>query len=502
MTKKYIGTGFFALGILFYGAVPVLAQVSDDYGTADSSNYCPRLSVTMQRGARDSVYSGQVSELQKFISDYYDIDPNEIITGFFGRITQGYVQRFQREQGLPPFGIMGSMTRASIARVCTNTAFNNNQAPTNSQTNTDMANPTSNSTAGSGVAITSVLFPNVYGTYTNLPAGTYVTLLRLNNQGNYEEVGQSYIAPNGGSGAVTVKASDAASSGLYIFRARRTDDMYWRADSALFYINKQTVVQPSCTIGSNKPNPNANEPFLITWSTTNISSPVLYEQRPGGGHTAVEANGSRTFIEYSAGTATFQIGGGGIEASYNPICSVTVRVNQVAAVGVIDQGSLKPLSYNPVITGTANVSAVGISLSDSGGKLYGSGSIPVSNGTWSNHIGGEWATSNYTVSLYSYPENVLLATVSYVPPSATINQFSLTSLAINPTITGNATGVSSVGISISQNGEKVYGSGSIPVSNGTWSHRIDGRQGGSYTVQVYSADNILLSTATFNSQLN
>ncbi|MBI4133186.1 peptidoglycan-binding protein, partial [Candidatus Uhrbacteria bacterium] len=83
-----------------------------------SGVYCPNLVSTFQRGARDATTRGQVSELQRFISDYYDIEPEEIVTGFFGRITQGYVQRFQKEQGLPTFGIVGSLTRAAIARVC------------------------------------------------------------------------------------------------------------------------------------------------------------------------------------------------------------------------------------------------------------------------------------------------------------------------------------------------------------------------------------------------
>src|SRR3989344_941604 len=111
------------LGIFMF-AVPAFAQVADDYGTANSGNYCPKLSITMQRGARDISYSGQVSELQKFLSDHYDIDPEEIVTGFFGRITQGYVQQFQREQELPSFGIAGSMTRDAIAKVCSLNTFN------------------------------------------------------------------------------------------------------------------------------------------------------------------------------------------------------------------------------------------------------------------------------------------------------------------------------------------------------------------------------------------
>src|SRR3989344_7871796 len=132
--QEFVGVGVLTaitLGLVFlfgFAAVPAFAQTSDDYGVANSGNYCPKLSITMQRGARDVSYSGQVSELQKFISDYYDIDPEEIVTGFFGRITQGYVQQFQREQGLPTFGIAGSMTREAIAKVCSSNT-SNNQTP-------------------------------------------------------------------------------------------------------------------------------------------------------------------------------------------------------------------------------------------------------------------------------------------------------------------------------------------------------------------------------------
>lgn len=143
------------IGILMFAA-PALAQVSDDYGTADSGSYCPKLSLTMQRGARDVSYKGQVSELQKFIADYYDIDPDEIVTGFFGRITQGYVQQFQREHGLPTFGIAGSMTRAAIAKACTSNTFSG----------TDQTNPNTPSTTPTAPSTSYVPVPT---TSTNLP---------------------------------------------------------------------------------------------------------------------------------------------------------------------------------------------------------------------------------------------------------------------------------------------------------------------------------------------
>lgn len=123
---------------VFFAALPVSAQLADDYGMISAGNYCPKLSITMQRGARDVSYSGQVTELQHFLSDYYDIDPEEIMTGFFGRITQGYVQQFQREQGLPSFGIAGSMTRAAIAKVCSSNA-SNNQTPATSGTSSSLS---------------------------------------------------------------------------------------------------------------------------------------------------------------------------------------------------------------------------------------------------------------------------------------------------------------------------------------------------------------------------
>src|SRR3989344_4421931 len=94
-------------------------QQPDDYGTGVTvGNYCPKLSITMQRGSRDATTGGQVSELQTFLTDYYNLDENIVVGGYFGNLTHKYVVRFQTEQGLPAFGIAGSLTRAKIASVC------------------------------------------------------------------------------------------------------------------------------------------------------------------------------------------------------------------------------------------------------------------------------------------------------------------------------------------------------------------------------------------------
>ncbi len=91
-----------------------------DEETPQVSHYCPILSSTIQIGARDSLTNprGQVSELQRFLADWFDVDERDLVTGYFGRNTRMYVQKLQQQFGLPSFGIAGAMTRAVIAREC------------------------------------------------------------------------------------------------------------------------------------------------------------------------------------------------------------------------------------------------------------------------------------------------------------------------------------------------------------------------------------------------
>lgn len=94
---------------------------TDDYGTdstTSSGMYCPKLTSTLQRGSRDATTGGQVTELQLFLADYFNLNEEDVVSGFFGRLTQKYLADFQTEKGLPAFGIAGSLTRAKIAEVC------------------------------------------------------------------------------------------------------------------------------------------------------------------------------------------------------------------------------------------------------------------------------------------------------------------------------------------------------------------------------------------------
>src|SRR3989344_856916 len=91
---------------------------SDDYPTPTPIQSCPNLSITMQRGSRDATKGGQVTELQVFLANRFDLDEEDVVSGYFGKLTQQYVTRFQNQYGLPAFGIAGSLTRAKIAEVC------------------------------------------------------------------------------------------------------------------------------------------------------------------------------------------------------------------------------------------------------------------------------------------------------------------------------------------------------------------------------------------------
>lgn len=128
----------------------VFAQVTDDTPASGrtAGGYCPGLTSTFERGATDATTGGQVTRLQEFLTDYYDINTQNIVVGVFGRSTQAYVVKFQQEQGLPAYGVIGTLTRATIARVCVSSGVSNTPpAPTrNTNTTTGSTNPASTST--------------------------------------------------------------------------------------------------------------------------------------------------------------------------------------------------------------------------------------------------------------------------------------------------------------------------------------------------------------------
>ncbi|MBI4093616.1 peptidoglycan-binding protein [Candidatus Kaiserbacteria bacterium] len=106
--------------------VPTLSLAQDTAHT--SAIYCPSLSQTLSFGSSDprTVPRSQVTELQKFLSNFYDLNPGDYVTGYFGRLTRDNVRRFQCEkmricsgdEATTGWGVVGPRTRAKIRAVC------------------------------------------------------------------------------------------------------------------------------------------------------------------------------------------------------------------------------------------------------------------------------------------------------------------------------------------------------------------------------------------------
>jgi arylsulfatase A-like enzyme len=88
---------------------------------AGNAAYCPQLSQILLRGMDDTATSppGQVSELQRFLSDYYGTGRPATATGEFNAATEALVLRLQEERGIDLVGAVGPRTRAAIAAACT-----------------------------------------------------------------------------------------------------------------------------------------------------------------------------------------------------------------------------------------------------------------------------------------------------------------------------------------------------------------------------------------------
>src|SRR3990167_9949299 len=72
---------------------------------------CPRLLKLVRRGMQnESAQNPEVSELQRFLANYYGVKEEDLVTGYFGSSTQEHLVRFQREEGLPAEGIAGELT--------------------------------------------------------------------------------------------------------------------------------------------------------------------------------------------------------------------------------------------------------------------------------------------------------------------------------------------------------------------------------------------------------
>ncbi len=79
----------------------------------------PSLNYLMSRGSIDKKTNFEVTLLQSFLKTNLNLTDQEfIVTGYFGRVTENFVKKFQKQNGLVVSGIVGAATRKKIAETC------------------------------------------------------------------------------------------------------------------------------------------------------------------------------------------------------------------------------------------------------------------------------------------------------------------------------------------------------------------------------------------------
>ena len=95
--------------VLFFGITSQVAFANED---------CPNISMNLGRGMSDGNSNGQVTILQRFLASYFLLSGDDIISGYFGPVTESYILRFQRENNLSQVGNLGPRTREAVLNVC------------------------------------------------------------------------------------------------------------------------------------------------------------------------------------------------------------------------------------------------------------------------------------------------------------------------------------------------------------------------------------------------
>src|SRR3989338_6839208 len=77
-----------------------------------------KLTKNLYKGLSDE----EVKELQKFLSQFREIYPEGLITGYFGPLTEKAIKKFQEQHDIPATGLVGPLTREKINEFLTEEA--------------------------------------------------------------------------------------------------------------------------------------------------------------------------------------------------------------------------------------------------------------------------------------------------------------------------------------------------------------------------------------------
>lgn len=189
------------------------------------------------------------------------------------------------------------------------------------------------------------------------------------------------------------------------------------------------ATSPSCTLTSNKSSYNYGENIIFSWTSKNTSYASWQQDISGKDHLnlpidKLSVNGSQSVIANVIGSLSVTLSVAGLNSGTGlGTCSKTVNIvspTVITPTANIDQGSLTSSSGMPTISGSAsNVSQLGISISNSGGKVWASGNFAVSGGRWSRNISQTLMPGAYQVQVYSNSIVLTTGILTITPPAPT-----------------------------------------------------------------------------------
>lgn len=119
----YTTAGTYTVKVTSWHPGSTNAPVTDWEGTATVSvgqggSSCQAPDRDLQLGDTDANKGNQVSVLQRFLARDMNIYPDPQISGFYGKLTESAVRRYQKAKGILQTGFVGPLTRKAINTQC------------------------------------------------------------------------------------------------------------------------------------------------------------------------------------------------------------------------------------------------------------------------------------------------------------------------------------------------------------------------------------------------
>lgn len=370
-----------------------------------SAETCPNLYRTLSFGSRGS----DVIELQTFLITQGDLAAGNS-TGYFGRMTEAAVQKFQVKHSLVSsgtaattgFGAVGPRTRAKIAGVCGQQGEISTPTPVDFG---DYANFSADRT--SGHVPLSVYFQS------NLPYERSQYLIDYGDGTTENLVDGTAICHSMVGGACFIGKHSYTVPGTYTARLIKSSGSPHELGSILITatldpisgtINLGTYSGPRPTItgtanGANKVGILISDKYVHLYGS-GVTIPVINGK---WSHTIPEALQPGT---YNIGLIAQNPGKTVAQGKFN------VQSGSNAVSGTVDFATYKE-NQSTVITGSAvGASTVGISIRNQFGDTVYESAAPISvvNGRWSHTVAVKLALGTHIVSLYGPGGDILSTT--------------------------------------------------------------------------------------------